>query len=40
LPGWGPDRRQATREQKIEWLEKRISEIQRELQELRAGSED
>jgi Spy/CpxP family protein refolding chaperone len=40
LPGWGPDRRQATREQKIEWLEKRISEMQRELQELRAGSED
>ncbi|MGH7565255.1 MAG: Spy/CpxP family protein refolding chaperone [Gemmatimonadota bacterium] len=40
MPGWGPDPGQATREQKIEWLEKRIGEMQRELEELRSGSDD
>ncbi|HYO46065.1 MAG TPA: periplasmic heavy metal sensor [Gemmatimonadota bacterium] len=39
-PGWGPERREPTREEKIESLEKRIAEMQRELDELRSGSDD
>jgi Spy/CpxP family protein refolding chaperone len=36
LPGWGPEQMQGTREQKIDWLEKRIEEMQRQLEELRS----
>lgn len=39
-PGLGPDRREPTRDEKIESLEKRIDEMQRELQELRSGADD
>lgn len=38
-PGRGPDPRQATREQKIEFLEKRIQELERQLEELRSDAE-
>ena len=36
LPGRGPDQGPATREQKIEFLEQRIREMQRQLDELRS----
>lgn len=39
-PGLGPERREPTREEMIESLEKRIAEMQQELQELRSGSRD
>lgn len=38
-PGWGPDQRPAGREQKIEFLEQRIRELQRQLDELRSEPE-
>jgi len=37
-PSKGPEQREPTREQKIEFLEKRISEMQQELEELRSGT--
>jgi molecular chaperone GrpE (heat shock protein) len=40
MPGRGPDQRQATREQKIEFLEQRIRELQRQLDELRTEPEN
>jgi Spy/CpxP family protein refolding chaperone len=39
FPGWGPDQRPATREQKIEFLEQGIREMQRQLDELRSEPE-
>jgi Spy/CpxP family protein refolding chaperone len=38
-PGRGPDQGPATREQKIEFLERRIRELQRQLDELRSEPE-